>query len=36
MATLVQPLLMIILGLLITALVFAVYVPLFNVSSLVA
>jgi len=36
MATLVQPLLMIILGLLITALVFAVYVPLFNLSSVIA
>lgn len=36
MATLVQPLLMIILGLLITALVFAVYVPLFNLSCVIA
>lgn len=35
MGTLVQPLLMIILGLLITALVFAVYVPLFNLSTVV-
>jgi type IV pilus assembly protein PilC len=35
-ATLLQPLLMIILGLLITMLVFALYVPLFNLSSVIA
>lgn len=35
LATLVQPLLMIILGLLITSLVFALYVPLFNLSSVI-
>ena len=35
LATLVQPLLMIILGLLITMLVFALYVPLFNLSAVI-
>ncbi len=36
LATLLQPLLMIILGLLITSLVFALYVPLFNLSSVIS
>lgn len=36
MATLMQPLLMIILGLLITMLIFALYVPLFNLSTVIS